>query len=327
VTGDGTTGYSTLVTASVGNTTWTSQIIAFQEMPQINATLVQSAEGTSATATTNPAFSVAPTAGNLIFLGFSSEAYNASVDAGWTESTSMGIRTGANHGLCGWWRISNGSNSFAYTIGGANKSAWVMAEFANVTATPYDVSASTFTNTGQANNATPSITPTTGPRLVIAALGLSNAAPGDGLMGNDPTAITNQYLLVRSAGMTGASGDVLHVSLVYNNRIVGNGSTATSTQITHVANNQVRTSNIIALKTTVGGGGTNVTVSTTGSALAMTAGNASVTTGGGVNVSTLGSALAMTAGNVTVTAGSGSSGTSASTRHGLMKNMGRMMGN
>src|SRR4029077_3049492 len=106
--------------------------------------LVKSAKGLSALATTAPSFGSATTSGNLIVLAFTSDAYNTTPDAGWTEST--GMEQSANHGGYIWWRISAGETSFQYTIGGAFNTAWVLQEFSGAAASPYDISAGQFSN-------------------------------------------------------------------------------------------------------------------------------------------------------------------------------------
>jgi hypothetical protein len=132
---------------------------------------VQSNTGTATTATTTASFSVAPTSGNLVVLGFASDDYNGSPNAGWTQSTGMEQQT--FHGGYIWWRISDGSNSLQYTIGSAVRSRWLLMEFSGVHATPYDISNGTFTQAAVASQATPSIIPTTGNRLLVAGWGFS----------------------------------------------------------------------------------------------------------------------------------------------------------
>jgi hypothetical protein len=146
--------------------------------------LVKSAKGTSTSATVSPAFSTAPANGNLIVLAFAADDYNGTPNTGWTQSTGMEQQT--FHGSYIWWRISDGSNPpGSYTIGSATNSAWVLAEFSGVDATPFDISNGTFTqtNTGPTTQATPSIVPTTGNRVLCAAVNASNTASMTALLG------------------------------------------------------------------------------------------------------------------------------------------------
>ena len=134
--------------------------------------LVQSNKGASALATTSPTFSVASTSGNLIVLGFASDDYNGSPDAGWTQSSEMEQQGFAGYYI--WWRISTGGTSpGTYTIGSATNSAWVMAEFSGNDSVPYDTSQGQFTNTSAASYTTDVITPSTGQRLLVAMMGAS----------------------------------------------------------------------------------------------------------------------------------------------------------
>ena len=130
--------------------------------------LVKNATGTSLTATTTATFSTAPTSGNLIVMTMSTDAYNGTPDAGWTQSTGMEQQT--YHGGYIWWQISNGANSFPYTIGAATRSTWVLAEFSGNHATPYDISNGAFQQLSGVSLLTPTITPTSGNRLLVTAL-------------------------------------------------------------------------------------------------------------------------------------------------------------
>jgi hypothetical protein len=184
--------------------------------------LVKSAKGTSSSATINPAFGSATTSGNLIVLAIASDAYNGTPDAGWTQSS--GMETLGNHGGYIWWRISTGQTSFTYTIGGAVKSAWVLAEFSNINASPYDISASQFVNTGGGNYTTPNITPTTGSRLLVGVIGGSGASDFSAATWHS---WTNSFTAVDSIG-SGTSGNNCLVGMSYQ-LVTGNGSTAFST--------------------------------------------------------------------------------------------------
>lgn len=185
--------------------------------------LVQSAKGTSAVATNNPAFSVAPASGNLVVLAFTSDDYNGTPDTGWTQSANMEIQ--GFHGGYIWWQISNGSNPpGSYTIGSATNSAWVMMEFSGCAATPYDTSVSQFTNTSAINYTTPNITPSTGNRVLVAMIGGSLAGSMALLV---ITTWLNSFNAIDSSGSGGAGTNDL-CGTAYR-LVTGDGSTTFST--------------------------------------------------------------------------------------------------
>ena len=184
--------------------------------------LVQSAEGTSASSSVSPAFSGASTAGNLIVLGFAADDYNGTPDTGWTQSAEMEIQ--GFHGGYIWWRISTGETSFSYTIGSATNSAWVLAEFSGCDDTdPYDISESQFTNTSGTTQATPTITPTTGERVLVAMVGGSLNSDLTGNYG----AWTDSFTDIASGGSNGAGTNDC-CGLAYR-LVTGDGSTTFST--------------------------------------------------------------------------------------------------
>jgi hypothetical protein len=200
---------------------------------------VKSNTGTSMLATTTASFSTAPTSGNLIVLGFASDDYNGSPNAGWTQSTGMEQQT--FHGGYLWWRISDGSNSLQYTIGSANRSRWVLMEFSGVHATPYDISNGTFTQASGLTQATPSIVPTTGGRLLVAGWGWSLSSGMAGMAGS----VSNSF----STPVISAGSEVDAFWMAYR-LVTGNGSTGytTTATITSATTPQSRSGLIISFK-------------------------------------------------------------------------------
>jgi hypothetical protein len=184
--------------------------------------LVQSRTGTSTTAITTASFSVAPTSGNLVVLGFASDDYNGTPDAGWTQSTGLEQQT--FHGGYLWWRISNGSNSLQYTIGSATRSSWLLMEFSGVHATPYDISNGTILGSSGNTLATPSIIPTTGNRVLVAGWGASNSA-GLSIAGFGATSDSFSTPVISSAG------EITAYAMAYR-LVTGNGSTGYSSTLT-----------------------------------------------------------------------------------------------
>lgn len=210
--------------------------------------LVKSATGTSATATTSPAFGSATTTGNLVVLGFASDDYNGTPDTGWTQSANMEIQ--GFHGGYIWWRISAGETSFSYTIASAVSSAWVLAEFSGCDAAPYDTSTSSFANTSGTNWPTTTITPSTGNRVVVVMVGGSLTTT---LAGNYD-AWTNSFTAIDSGGnSTGTTKDCC--GLAYR-LVVGDGSTTFSTTGDYTGANtcQSRSGLLISFKEAAGGG-------------------------------------------------------------------------
>src|SRR5687768_3451059 len=205
--------------------------------------LVKSAKGSSALATTTASFASATTAGNLIVLAFASDDYNGTPGAGWTQSTGMEQQT--FHGGYVWWRISTGETSFQYTIGSATNSAWVIAEFSGVDATPYDVSNGQFVQTSSASYTTPSITPSTGNRLLVAMMGGSVGGSTD-LSGYSWGSWLNSFTHIDSRGSNGGGTNDL-VGIAYRT-VTGDGSTGYSSGATATGVLQSRSGLIISFK-------------------------------------------------------------------------------
>jgi hypothetical protein len=211
---------------------------------------VQSAEGTSAVATTTASFASPTTAGNLVVLCFSSDDYNGTPGSGWNQSTGMEQQT--FHGGYIWWRISTGETNFQYIIGSATASSWVLSEWSGVDASPYDVSAGQFAQSTASNYTTPAITPTTGGRLLIAAFGGSHSS---GLtQAADYTLWTNSFTHLRSSGQ--ATGQKNPIGVGYR-LVTGNGSTSFSTGAEYPSDVQSRSGLIIAFKEAAGGAATS----------------------------------------------------------------------
>lgn len=213
--------------------------------------IAQSSEGTSTSATVTATLPSSPTSGNLIVLAFASDDYNGTPNTGWTQSTGMEQQT--FHGGYVWWRISDGSNSFQYTIGSATNSAWVLIEISGNSATPYDISAGQFAQSSGGSYTTTNLTPSTGDRLLVAMIGGSQIASVN--MSGDLTAWTNSFTHIRSSGPASGSGTKDMLGVGY--RVVtGDGSTAFSTGATYPTALESRSGLIIAFKAAAAGGST-----------------------------------------------------------------------
>lgn len=221
------------------------------------ATVVQSAEGTSTLATVTASFPSTPTNGNLIVLRFAADDYNGTPDAGWTQSTGMEQQT--YHGGYLWWKIaSGGSNSFQYTIGSATNSSWTLEEWSGLEASPYDTSNGQSAVSGSGSYTTPSITPSAGDRLLLAALGSSNSS-GD--MSADLTGWTNSFAGTACSGPASATGTRDNIGGAYL-AVTANGSTSYSTGASFPFTKQSHSGMIIAFKVASGGGGSQTLTGT-----------------------------------------------------------------
>lgn len=212
--------------------------------------VVQSAKNTATASTVTPAFSAATTAGNLIVLAFSGDDYNATVDAGWTESSEMEQQT--YHGGYLWWKISAGETIVPdYTIGSATTSAWVLAEFSDTdTSAPYDTSQGQFQQTSTGSYTSDVIVPSTGQRLLVAAFGGSSGGTTD--ISGAYTSWLNSFTPVDNVGWaTGSARVCMGLGWL---EVTGDGSTSFSTGVSYPTTVQSRTSMVASFKAGGGGG-------------------------------------------------------------------------
>lgn len=161
----------------------------------------QLAAGSSATATTTVNFT-AQAAGTLLVLTVSADDYKTGDPSGWTLSTGMSQQGYQGHYL--WWRKATGSEtSVAYTIGSASGSAYALIALTNIAGTSQlDVSNGSYVNGSLAGYTTPSVTTTSGRRVAVASIGISDA-------GRDSTGVgswTNSFTERADARNTPASG-------------------------------------------------------------------------------------------------------------------------
>ena len=210
--------------------------------------LVKSNQGT-ATATTavTPAFGTATTSGNLIVLSFSADNVISGVGTGWTQSANMSqVGNNASHI---WWRISTGQTSFPNITYGSNANvAWVIAEFSGVDAAPYDVSTGQQTATTAVNYTTPTCTPTTGNRLLVAAILGSTANLN---LSGPYTSWLNSFTSITAVGTNAVAGDDVCAGFAYR-LVTGNGSTTFTSGATYPDFCSGRGGLIIAFKEAAG---------------------------------------------------------------------------
>ena len=207
------------------------------------ATIVRSnsaAQNTNA-ATVSPTLGGTATAGNLLVLTVSADDYISvgNRPTGYTFSTGMGQETYCGHYL--FWKVAaGGETGTSYTIGSATRSAWIMAEISGLTATPYDISNGTLTQSSGATQATPTITPTAGDRYLIASFG----------GGNDTTfsvtSATNSF--TERADVSTNANTFDNVSY-YDSAVTATGSSTYTTTATYsISDVDARTALIIAFK-------------------------------------------------------------------------------
>jgi hypothetical protein len=205
--------------------------------------LVQSNEGSATVATVSPTFASTPTSGNLIVLSFASDDYNATPDTGWTQSTGMEQQT--FHGGYIWWQISTGAQPPSYTIGSATNSSWILEEWSGNAASPYDVSNGTFTQSSGGTQATPTITPSSGSRLLCAMMGASKGATN---LSAATVSWSNTFTTVRDIGNSGTTGTEDWVGTGYR-LVTGDGVTGfTTTGTCSNASLESRSALIISFK-------------------------------------------------------------------------------
>lgn len=211
-------------------------------------TVTNSANGTNNTATTNASFGFTATAGRLLVVTVGSDDYKTGDPSGYTLSTGMSQQTFL--GSYVWWKIAaGGETSVSYTIGSASPSAWTVTEFDNVDATPYDISNGQLVASGATTYTTPSITPSTGRRLILAVIGGSRNPPAI----TDLNTWLNGYTEVnQSFNNSGATGDITGIAMLV---MDGNGSTTTSSGATYSTTPDARTAHIISFNVASGGGG------------------------------------------------------------------------
>lgn len=220
-------------------------------------TVTNSGNGTSGTATTNASFGFTATAGRLLLVTVGADDYKTGDPSGYTLSTGMSQQTFL--GSYVWWKIaSGGETSVSYTIGSASPSAWTVTEFDNVDATPYDTSAGQLTATGATTYTTPTITPSSGRRLIVAVIGGSRNPPAI----TDLNTWLNSYAEAnQSYNNSGATGDITGMAWLV---MDGDGATTTSSGATYSTTPDARTSHIISFKVATSGGATSRNLSLMG---------------------------------------------------------------
>ncbi len=212
------------------------------------AVLVQSKQNnTSTLATTAATWDTPATAGNLLIIVVGADDYNATPPTGFTEQTGCGQERFL--GLYLWFKVAAGGEaSVNYVIGSAVTSVWATFEYSGTTASPYDISNGVNTDTGGATYATPTITPTSGGRLLIAAIGAADPGSLSVTLDGWTNSFTERSDQSSPAGTNRVSVGVADRS------VTGDGVTTFDTTATFSdASIDGRNSIIIALKETAAG--------------------------------------------------------------------------
>lgn len=189
-------------------------------------TVTSLAAGESATASTQVNFT-AQAAGALLVLTVATGDYKTGDPSGWTL-----LQSGQDYlGAYVWYKLATGSEtSVTYAIGSAVQSAYTLVAATNIAQTlPVDVSDVLHTH-GAGIPATPSVTTSTGRRLVLACVPVMNSSAAYGT----PVAWSNSYVTAAwaTSTITGDKMGVMVGSLVLD----GGGATSTAVTLTEYAN-------------------------------------------------------------------------------------------
>jgi hypothetical protein len=208
--------------------------------------LIQTQTGTSAVATTTATFTAA-TAGNLLVLIAAADAYKTGDPSGWTAPTGGAQQTFLGHYM--WFKVAaGGETSVAYTIGAATTSAWIVLEFNNVLASPYDTSNGQLAANSDVVYTTPAVIPSAGRRLAVATIADSRSAPSTTTQSTWLNGYTEVADLV-TPNTTGTNQNVAAATLLLD----GDGSTATSTGSSFSFGPDARTAIIAVFKASLAG--------------------------------------------------------------------------
>lgn len=239
------------------------------------ASVVQSKVGAQNTglATVAATWNTAATAGNLLIIAVGADDYAATPPTGFTQSTGCKQETFLGSYL--WWKVAaGGETSVNYTIGSASPSCWITAEISGLTSTPYDTSNGQFQQSASSSYTTPAITPSTGDRYLLAAMGFSNS--------NAFTSVDtwlNSFTEIQEINTTLGSGTRDQIGLA-SRSVTGNGSTTFSSGATSTSTGTPQSQTGIIIAFLVAAAGTNAPATeatatgTANSPVAATGGNA-----------------------------------------------------
>lgn len=219
----------------------------------MSAAIVQSKSAAQNTglATVAATWNTPATAGNVLIVIVGADDYISAGNrpSGFTFSTGMGQEGFLGHYL--FWKVAaGGETSVNYTIGSASPSCWITAEISGLTASPYDVSNGNLNSSAATTATTPTITPSTGDRYVIASVGGTYSAGA--FTGVDTW--TNSFAEQQDIFTTLGSG-TRDLCSYADRSVTGDGVTGFSTGATFSGSvtPQNQTTLIIAFKVATGG--------------------------------------------------------------------------
>lgn len=132
-------------------------------------TYERGASGTAATQTPTASFGFTAAGGRLLVLAVAADAYITTPPAGWTQVQIIGSAESAWFGFAMYYKVADGSESGAeYGLSAAEESVWAIAEFS--TGAELDTSAKAYYSEDAVTTVAPSITPTAGTKLIVAAV-------------------------------------------------------------------------------------------------------------------------------------------------------------
>ncbi len=145
--------------------------------------------------------------------------------AGWTKDASAVGNAG--HYIFRKSAVA-GETSWALTLTGSARTAWWAGEVSGLLASPFDVGSGRATTSGTTTYATPTITPTSGTRLLIATWGRSGSNQDI-----DFDAITNSFVKIGQVASRVAadSGNDQHLAVAWST-VAATGSSTYSTDAT-----------------------------------------------------------------------------------------------
>ena len=212
------------------------------------------ATGTSAVATTTATFGFTATANRLLVLVVAADDYKTGNPSGYTAPANTSIggtgNIGGTSAFLGhylWYKVAaGGETSVQYTIGSASNSCWAVLEFDSIdSASAFDVApTATYTQAGATTYTSPTATPSTGRRFVVATIA-GTSSVGNGLLTGVGT-WTNSYTEQADIRTTPASGtgDEFGVATL---AMDGTGAATTSTGATYEGSTAQSEASIVAV--------------------------------------------------------------------------------
>lgn len=198
------------------------------------------ATGTATTSSVTATFGFTATSGRLLVLTVSSEASISSAPSGWSQPSGSPQVNSIGHYL--YYKVASGSETnAAFTISATAATAWVVCEYDSIrTTSPVDASSGANTGSGTTYT-TPTLTPASGRRFVLASVG----AVVSGTVGMAMGGWTNSYAEQAEADYVGAGFGGNNVSIGVALAALamdgtGSATTDTTTSFTNDASNVVQ---------------------------------------------------------------------------------------